>query len=113
MAPDMMSRRTRPEQAMPLSPRSAGLIRALIYPVQFDRNPLHSVDRVLNMVVVQQMLDATPADYRDAIQEALTADDRLSGLIPQHQSEEIIRKYLAAIAHRIEREMSDDTTRVV
>jgi hypothetical protein len=33
---------------MSLSVRSAGLIRALIYPVQFDENPLEAVDRVID-----------------------------------------------------------------
>lgn len=95
---------------MPLSTRSAALMRALIYPVQFDKNPLDAVDRVMDMVVTQHVLDATPAEFRAGIQEALTADDRLSRLIPQNHSEEVIRKYLAEIAHRIERGASGDAT---
>ncbi len=87
---------------MPLSTRSAALMRALIYPVQFDENPLEAVDHVMDTVVSRRALNATPAEYRAGIQEALTADDRLSQLIPDSHPEEVIRKYLTEVAHRIE-----------
>src|SRR5712691_7517833 len=87
---------------MPLSTRSAALMRALIYPVQFDENPLEAVDHVMDTVVSRRALNATPAEYRAGIQEALTADDRLSQLIPDSHHEEVIRKYLTEVAHRIE-----------
>ena len=87
---------------MPLSVRSAGLIRALIYPVQFDDNPLEAVDRVIDTVVRTRSLDATPEEYRSGIREALTSADRLSDLIPQDHSDDVIRRYLAEVARRIE-----------
>ena len=87
---------------MSLSVRSAGLVRALIYPVQFDENPLEAVDRVIDTVVKPRSLDATPEEYRAGIHEALTRADRLSDLIPQDHSEDVIRKYLAEVARRIE-----------
>jgi len=77
-------------------------MRALIYPVQFDENPLEAVDHVMDTVVSRRALNATPAEYRAGIQEALTADDRLSQLIPDSHPEEVIRKYLTEVAHRIE-----------
>jgi len=55
---------------MSLSVRSAGLIRALIYPVQFDENPLEAVDRVIDTVVRARSLYATP-----------DVDDNLNGCI--------------------------------
>jgi hypothetical protein len=87
---------------MPLSIRSASLIRALMYPVQFDANPLDAVDCVMEVVVAPGALDATPAEYRAGIREALGGADRLSTLLPQDHSEEVIRAYLAEVAHRIE-----------
>lgn len=87
---------------MALSVRSAGLIRALIYPVQFDENPLEAVDRVIDMVIRARSLDATPEEYRAGIREALTSADRLSDLIPQDHSDDVIRRYLAEVARRIE-----------
>jgi hypothetical protein len=95
---------------MPLSTKSAGLMRALIYPIQFDTDPLDGVDRVMDMVVKRRALNATPAEYRAGIQEALTADDRLSELIPDSHPEEVIRKYLTEVARRIERLTSSDAT---
>ena len=95
---------------MSLSTNSAGLIRALIYPVQFDENPLDAVDHVMNIVVTRRALDAMPAEYLAGIREGLTADEQLSRLIPQNHSEEVIRKYLAEIAHRIEGGRSGDAT---
>ena len=85
-------------------------MRALIYPVQFDENPLEAVDHVMDTVVSRCALNATPAEYRAGIQEALTVNDRLSQLIPDSHPEEVIRKYLAEVAHRIERGTSSDTT---
>jgi len=87
---------------MSLSVRSAGLIRALIYPVQFDPRPLDGVDRVIDTVVKPGSLGATPEEYRAGIHEALASADRLSSLIPQDHSEDVIRQYLAEVARRIE-----------
>jgi hypothetical protein len=87
---------------MSLSVRSAGLIRALMYPVQFDENPLEAVDRVIGTVIRARFLDASPEEYRAGIREALTSADRLSDLIPQDHSDQVIRRYLAEVARRIE-----------
>ena len=87
---------------MSLSVRSAGLIRALIYPIQFDENPLEAVDRVIDTVISARSLDATPEEYRAGIREALTSADRLSDLIPENHSDDVIRRYLAEVARRIE-----------
>ena len=87
---------------MSLSMRSAGLIRALIYPVQFDQNPLEAVDRVVDTVIRARSLDATPEEYRAGIREALASADSLADLIPQDHSDGVIRRYLAEVARRIE-----------
>lgn len=87
---------------MPLNMRFAGLIRALIYPVQFDHDPRDGIDRVLEMVVEPGGLDGTPAEYLAAIRAALASSERLSDLIPQDHPEEVVRQYLAEVAQRIE-----------
>jgi hypothetical protein len=86
---------------MDLALRSAGLVRALIYPVQFERNPVDAVDRVLEMVVRTGCLDGTPVEYLNAISEALASTEQLADLIPQDHSEEAIRRFLAKVARRI------------
>lgn len=79
-----------------------GLIRALIYPVQFEINPTDGVDRVLANVIDAGVLDASPNEYLEAIRMALTSDVDLSALIPQDHSETAIRAYLAEIERRLE-----------
>jgi hypothetical protein len=87
---------------VPLSDTSAGLLRALIYPVQFERDPVDGIERVLEMVIGARALGASPAEYRAAVREALESDAPLAELIPQPHSEVVIRGYLAEVARRLE-----------
>jgi hypothetical protein len=93
---------------MPMSTRSAALVRALVYPVQFEQNPLDGVDRVVQTVIEARCLDATPAEYRAGIEEALSSSDALARLIPQDHSEAVIRDYLAEVRTRIQNSSSRD-----
>lgn len=77
-------------------------IRALIYGIQFDKNPLDGVDRILRDVVLAGALSATPAQYLASIQRALAGNTPLAGLIPQGHSEEVIREFLAEMERRIQ-----------
>jgi hypothetical protein len=87
---------------MPLPSKTEGMIRALIYPVQFDQKPTDGADRVLEMVVEANRLDRSPEEYLAAIHEALASDASLAELIPQDHSEQVIRDYLADMGRRIE-----------
>ena len=87
---------------MELTTRHAGLIRGLIYPVQFDRDPRDGIDRVLSLVVERRALDASPTEYLQAIREALASDEALDTLIPQDHSDSVIRQYLIELRDAIE-----------
>jgi hypothetical protein len=82
--------------------RQRGLIRGLIYPIQFEQNPVNGVERVLEQIVNTNALDAEPEDYSAAVRAALRSDERLSELIPQDHSESVIRAYLAQIQKRLD-----------
>ena len=81
--------------------RRKGLISALIYPVQFERNPVDGVDRVLELIARGRALDGSPEEYADAVGAALRSDEPLASLIPQGHSESAIRTYLAELGKRL------------
>jgi hypothetical protein len=76
-------------------------IRALIYPIQFEVNPVEGVDRVIEFVVVPGALGATPAVYLDSVHRALASCTALARLIPQDHREATIRQFLAEVERRI------------
>jgi hypothetical protein len=82
--------------------RAKGLIRALIYVVQFDESPIDSIDRVFERVIVGRAMHASPEEYLAAIDSALKSTEQLSQLIPQDHPEVVIRSYLAGVQRRIE-----------
>jgi hypothetical protein len=79
-----------------------GHIRAVLYGIQFERNPLDGIDRILEQVVRGGALGATPKQYLESIQSALASGRPLAELLPQGHSEETIRRYLTELAHRIQ-----------
>jgi hypothetical protein len=81
--------------------RRKALIRALVYPIQFERDPRDGVDRVLKVVVGAGALNAGPEEYARAVQAALESDEPLAPLIPQPHEESTIRTYLAEVAKRL------------
>ena len=85
-----------------LSDKTKARIRALIYPIQFEANPIDGIDRVINKVVNESALNATQQEYLDSIQEALSSNAQLSNLIPQRHSEDAIRHFLAEVKHRLQ-----------
>lgn len=80
-----------------LDNRSKGLIRALLYPIQFEQQPEAGIKRVFEQVIAANALGASEEDYRNAIALALGSDDRLSALIPQRLGEKKVRNYLSAM----------------
>jgi hypothetical protein len=81
--------------------RSKSLLRALIYPVQFDADPLSAIDRVLSQVIETSALDATIEEYRQAVDAGLGSTGSVAELIPQPHSESEIRAYLLAMHDRL------------
>ncbi len=80
----------------------AGHIRAVLYGIQFEPDPLDGIDRILEQVVRGGALGATPMQYLESIQSALASGKPLAGLLPQPHSEETIRRYLRELANRIQ-----------
>jgi hypothetical protein len=76
-------------------------VRALLYGVQFEPDPLQAVDRTLRAVVDRGTLDLARDDYREAVVQALGSHDSLAQLIPQGHSEETVRRFLRALQRRL------------
>jgi hypothetical protein len=86
-----------------LEQRLKGLLRILIYPIQFSVNPVSDVDRVVDQVVRSKAMHTEPDEYLNAIEVALGSDERISELIEQKHSESVIRTYLSEIQRRLQR----------
>ena len=84
-----------------LNQHHKNLLRGLIYPIQFESNPLNGIDRVLRQIVQARALDATPREYSASMKTALASKEKLAALIPQNHSEETVRAYLAALEKRV------------
>jgi hypothetical protein len=80
----------------------AAILRMLIYPIQFDSDPLKGIERVVDQVVFAKHLKLRLTDVIAAIGAGLASDAMLSELIPQRHSEVVIRGFLAAMRLRLE-----------
>jgi hypothetical protein len=80
----------------------AAILRMLIYPIQFDTNPLNGIDGVLSHEVFANHSAMWPADVIAAIDAGLTSDTKLSELILQSHSEDVIRAYFSALRTRLQ-----------
>jgi hypothetical protein len=80
------------------------LIRALLYPIIFEREPHRRVDWVLRTIVDREVLGATRLQYQAAIRQSLTSPEELRQLLPlaMNQSEATIRDYLRLLVERLE-----------
>jgi hypothetical protein len=83
----------------------AGVLRMMIYPIQFDPEPVKGIDRVLKMVVFADHSKLRVPDVIAAIDAGLASDAVLSELIPQSHSERVIRGYLSAVRARLDSEL--------
>ena len=90
---------------MTINDDCAALMMALIYPVQFDKDPTDDavIDRVIERVINIGTMDATPDEFLQNIRIALSSDEILSRLIPQEHSEDVIRSYFAKLESRLAR----------
>jgi hypothetical protein len=92
--------------AIDLDGRLAAILRMLIYPIQFDPEPVNGIDRVLEHVVYAEHLKLSRTDVIAAIDVGLESQERLSELIPQRHSEAMIRGFLAALRTRMETDLA-------
>jgi hypothetical protein len=76
----------------------------LIYPIQFDPEPVNGIDRVMKVVVFAEHLNLRVPEVIAAIDAGLASDEKLAELIPQHHSEDVIRTFLAELRKRLESE---------
>ena len=81
-------------------------IRALLYPVQFERDPIDGIDRVVEMVVRRRALGLAPADYLALVRAALASDAGLASLLPQPHSETVVRDYLRGVECQLAAEVA-------
>lgn len=84
-----------------LDDRTRMLLRALLYPVQFEKQPELGIERVMKSVVFQNALQATSSDYLRAINSALESDENLSNIIPQGHNDEVVRRYLRRLSNEL------------
>ena len=82
--------------AIDFDPRAAAILRMLIYPIQFDADPLNGIDHVITQVVYAEHLKLSLPDVIAAIDAGLASHAILSELIPQRHSEPVIRSPAAA-----------------
>jgi hypothetical protein len=79
-----------------------GLLRVLIYPVQFEADPIDGIDRVINEIIPNMnAVSKSSEDYLNAIESGLESSDELSLLLPQTHSEKVIRRYLREVRRRL------------
>ena len=93
-----------------LTKRQKGLIRALMYPVQFESDPTGSVDRVLRVAIVEKSLGGDADEYASAIKSALDSQEHLADLLPEAQEESVVRKYLQQVQRKLAHEESASRT---
>ena len=82
--------------------QAAAILRMLIYPIQFEADPLNGMNRVMAQVVFAEHTKVPLADFIAAIDAGLASDAKLSELIPQSHSEAAIRGFLSALCTRLE-----------
>jgi hypothetical protein len=80
-----------------------GRIKMLIYPIQFEKDPLDGLERVFKTVLAPQSMKLPLSDYAETIKVALESSEDLSSLIAKNHSEESIRRYLGKLLERIQR----------
>lgn len=82
--------------------RRAAILRMLIYPIQFEADPLNGIECVAAQVVFAKHSRLSMPDVIATIDAGLASDDKLSELIPQSHPEVVIRGFLLALRQRLE-----------
>lgn len=76
-------------------------LRTLIYPAQFERDPLDAVGRVLDQIRARE---SAPEEIAAIVERGLASDAALADLIPQDHPEDVIRAFLSEVARRLRAE---------
>jgi len=76
-------------------------ITEVVFSVQFDRQPIDGLDRLLELIIATDTLPGSPQRYLAAARAALDSRVRLADLAAQPHSEGAIRKLLSALADRL------------
>lgn len=82
--------------------KTRGRIRTVIYPIQFEKDPVDGMERVFKTVLAPNIMNVPLSDYADSIRIALESSEELSTLIAKNHSEPTIRRYLVKLLQRIE-----------
>ncbi len=77
------------------------MILALLYPVQFEEDPVNGVDRALEVVVAKRALNASADEYSSAVKRALASPEDLAPIIPSPHDDATIRRYLREVHKRL------------
>ncbi len=78
-----------------LTPRQSGLLRALLYGVDYAHDHDKEIARKISMSIEKHALDASPTEYIEAIEAALASDEEISSLSTLPASEREVRGFLA------------------
>lgn len=80
-----------------------GLVNAILYTVQFDRDlDDETIGRVAHTLIEQPLLGLTPPQEYDALVEALRSGEPLTGDISQPHAETAVGGFLAGVANRMD-----------
>lgn len=77
-------------------------VTGLVYAVQFDRQPVDAVDRLMELIVATDVLPGSPEEYLMAVRSALASTVRLAELVPQPHTEGALRKLLRILEGRLD-----------
>lgn len=77
------------------------IVAALLYVVQFQRDPVSAVEHALQQTVDRRALGASPEQYLAAVRAALASNEGLATLIPQSHPEVTVRDFLRAVEQRL------------
>jgi hypothetical protein len=76
-----------------------GYVQALMYGVQFDRDPtLPTIIERAVKIVIERDRENAPGDYLQAIETALGSSRDLAKLLPQPHCDQVVRRFLGSIA---------------
>jgi hypothetical protein len=82
-----------------------GLVNAILYTVQFDRDlDDETIDRVAHTLIEQPLLGLTPPQEYDALVEALRSGEPMTDDISQPHAETAVGGFLAGVANRMDAE---------
>ena len=76
-------------------------LRAVLYPILFEKEPVDGIDRVIVQVVDRRALGLTREEYRDAIRTALASEEDLSQLLPDAPADGRTRGFLRLLLARL------------